>query len=96
MIADFLDTMQPKVKDYVSDEELPTILDLIKENEQEETAYQHLIPNFNQSTTTFPHKEEDILYYIADYTIGSVTKLHNIGCERCLEAVKSQDPRWFD
>ena len=95
MLADFLDNMQPKLSDYVDETELPKMF----EEEDEEASFSHLLPNFDPSTgvileyETFPCFEEDILYYIAGYTIGAVTKMHKIDCQACLKAVTSQNPR---
>jgi len=91
MIADFLDS-KPKKTDLVSENELTAIQQALEEDDLESAALEQLLPNFCQSKN-LPQDEEEVLYYISGYCIGSVQKIHKLECQTCLAAVKTQDPK---
>lgn len=92
LIADFLDTVpQSKTQDFVSSDEMSAIEENMSEDCQESAVLEQLTPNFSQAEL-LPRDEEEVLYYIAGYTIGSVAKIHNLSCSDCLTSMKAQNP----
>jgi len=91
MLADFLD-FKPDKSELVSEKELTAIQQALEEDDLESAALEQLVPNFCQSKN-LPQDEEEVLYYISGYCIGSVKKIHKLECPTCLAAMKTQDQR---